>query len=171
MSETLIRVDDLLVVEETGEIRAGDPWSLVEELQLRHREAGEQERQHAALRELYSRMLCRALEPLGRSGSDYGRTHVVAPTTVQKAEAAAVRVAVLLEVLTLEQAERLLIDAAHTLNVAVVQRHIDEIAGEDELLRARLHAQLIDEQPRSGYAVTRPPLKPAREVERIEVEA
>ncbi len=164
----IIRIDGLLVDEDTGEIIEGDPWRL-DELQARHRDAGEQERQHAALRQLYSRMLMRQLGEIGgRYSSEYGRTHTVSPSTVAKAEAVAVRGAVALELLTLEQAETLLIEAALSLNVAVVERHIEAIADGDELLAARLRAQLVDEQPRAGYAVTRPPLHPAPEVERVQ---
>lgn len=170
-ARTLTRIGEVLVDEDTGEIvefpAGADRF---EYLQVQHLFAKQQEEEWLEAKRAYARLLGRMLDEqqVRALGTPSGRTRAVAGSTIRKSEARAVRDAQRVELLTAEQAARLLIEAAGALDVEVVERLIKEFAGEDEAYAGRLRLVLIGETPRAGYVTTSAPRVGAPKVEREE---
>lgn len=175
-----LRVDDLLIDEETGEVLEWPPGWSADRLAVlieNHEFADRQMKQWDKTKRAYKLALSRMLDELGvkSTSADTGRATWVADGVTSRSPAANVRKAVNLELLTDEQATELLIEAAKELDPKLVAQWVnDQVAkfpdASMESWAARALTVLIDESPRSGYVRVTPAARPAPTIEREVVE-
>lgn len=162
---TSLRIDsdlELLVDDETGEIIEVDTMITDTERVARwHHEyahAKEQAGRWENARKLYGRALLGALNHIGvkRLGGDFGSVTAVPDTIISSCSVEVVVKLQDLGQLSPDQVDSLISYAAKALDPKLAREWLDENI-EDEAARKMLAFVLIQETPRSGYALVNPP--------------
>lgn len=163
---TVVRIDDLVIDEETGEVLEW-PSGIVDRIRYLQEQqllGKALEDDGKTIRQMAGRALGRELDALGERSivTDSGRTRAVPPTDVRSAPASAVVVARGLELITDDEADELLIAAAKDLNRDAVEQWVSEHRESDDD-RTKLLLILIALTPRAGWVQTeRPRVKAPR---------